>query len=224
MKKLSILLVDDQKLFVQSIKIVIDTSDLPVQQVITAGNGAEAMDYLRKNPVDIILLDIHMPEMDGIQTLKEMKKIETNAKVIILSTFGYDEYVKEAIELGVRAYLLKDCSPDTMVNTIRQVMNRNLIISEDIVKLLATPRNRLHVEAPAEKLDRLRYLSEKERKILYYISMGDNNDEIAGKLNMANQTVRNYVSTVYKKIGVDNRFKAMKMAIEVNIKDYIIEI
>lgn len=223
MKALRILLVDDQQLFVQSMKVVIETSQLEVEKVYVAHDGGEAFETLERHPVDVVLLDVHMPGIDGIEALRRIRSTQPQTKVIMLSAFGYDEYVRAAMDAGARGYLLKDAMPELVIGAIEQAMQGGVVMSDEILKAVARPglTERVDERAPPTWLS---HLSEKERKILYLISLGHDNEEIAGEMNMAYQTIRNYVSSIYKKLGIKNRFKAMRMAIEAQISNYVVDL
>lgn len=223
MRPLRVLLVDDQELFVQSMKVVLETSDLEIEKVYVAHDGAEALRSLENHPVHVVLLDVHMPGMDGLEALRRIKTMRPETKVLMLSTFGYDEYVREAMEGGARGYLLKDAMPELVISAIAQVMNGAVVMSDETLPAM-THRNARYTPKDKSPPVWLSYLSEKERKILYLISLGHDNEEIAAELSMAYQTIRNYVSSIYKKLGIKNRFKAMRMAIEARIGDYVINL
>jgi DNA-binding NarL/FixJ family response regulator len=223
MRKLRILLVDDQELFVQSMKVVLENSDVAIDKVFVAHNAREAYATVKRNSIDIILLDIHMPEVDGLAVLRRIRATQQDIKVIMLSAFGYDEYVRAAIEAGASGYLLKDATPELVVGALEQVMKGGVILSDDLVRSVSRPvtAERSYEKSPPTWLYQL---SEKERKILYFISQGNDNEEIAAEMNMAYQTIRNYVSAIYRKLGVKNRFKAMRLAIEARISEYVVDL
>lgn len=204
-------------------KVVIETSQLAIEKVYVAHDGAEAFETLKRHPVDVVLLDVHMPGIDGIEALRQIRATRPDTKVIMLSAFGYDEYVRAAMDAGARGYLLKDAMPDLVIGAIEQAMQGGVVMSDEILKAVARPgmADRATERAPPTWLS---HLSEKERKILYLISLGHDNEEIAVEMNMAYQTIRNYVSSIYKKLGIKNRFKAMRMAIEAQISNYVVDL
>jgi DNA-binding NarL/FixJ family response regulator len=218
-----ILLVDDQEMFAQSMRVVIEASRLSIEKVYVAHDGAEAAEMIAKHPVHVVLMDMHMPNVDGIEGLRRIKEIRPDANVIMLSAFGYDEYVRAAIDLGASGYLLKDEKPAVVINAIEQVVSGGVILSQDTLQALRVQTRHRAGEAKVPP-DWLGYLSEKERKILYLIALGQDNEQIADKLALAHQTVRNYVSSIYRKLEVKNRFMAMRMAIEARISEYITDL
>jgi DNA-binding NarL/FixJ family response regulator len=223
MRPLRLLVVDDQTMFVQSMKVVLESSDLELEEVLTARSGEEALAVIDKRSIDVVLLDVHMPGMDGLETLKRIRAERPDARVVMLSAFGYEEYVREALGHGARGYLLKDETPELVISSIRHVYEGGIVLSDHGGSLFqgkpADPPEGGKV-SPAW----LAHLSERERKILYLISLGKDNEEIAEELNMAYQTTRNYVSTIYRKLGISNRFMAIRIAIEARISEYIVNL
>ncbi len=223
MSHFRILLVDDQEMFVQSMKVVIEASRLQIEKVFVAHDGEEAANVISRHPVDVVLLDVHMPGVDGLEGLRRIREIRPDVNVIMLSAFGYDEYVRTALELGARGYLLKDEKPDVVINAIEQVASGGVVLSHDTLPTLRI-RDRSSGRQPPAVPQWLLNLSEGERKILYLIALGNDNEQIADRLNLAHQTVRNKVSAIYQKLGVRNRFMAMRLAIEAQIGDYVTDL
>ena len=175
-----------------------------------AGTGEEALSMLTRYQPDLVLLDIHMPGMGGLETLKALRAKHPSVKVIMLTTFGYDTYVKEAVAGGADGYLLKDTTPEEVWSSILTVMGGQTVLSQSVVETLSgRPRSSSNLKSLTPPWFPL--LSEKERKILLLISKGLSNEQIADKLNLGKHTIRNYVSALYEKIEAKDRFGAIRI-------------
>jgi DNA-binding NarL/FixJ family response regulator len=215
--KLKILLADDQILFVESLRTFLNNyaEDMTVTGI--AVNGREAVDMAGRDQPDIILMDIRMPEMDGVEAVKEIKKKYPGIRIIMLSTYHEDELVRSALLAGASGYLLKDLSPTELITAIRALNSGIMQISPEIARSLVEQRYNekrkplpgSREEQPFEWLDDL---TNREREIFTLIATGYDNDQIAQKLNLAVQTVRNQVSTIYSKLGVKDRFEIIRLA------------
>ncbi len=215
MGKLRILIVDDQKLFVDSLKTVLLGYSEIIGEVFIALNGEETLDILKNHHVDIILMDIHMPVMNGIETTKIIHQKYPETKILILTAFGYDEYVKEAMKNGAVGFLLKDISSDELVASIQGANKGLKIISPKIIdKTYRTPSN---VENQKSLPEWYFQLTPREKEVLILAQKGYSNDEIAEQLYLSIQTVKNYLSSIYEKMEVKNRFQAMRLAMEYKI-------
>lgn len=215
MKKLKILLVDDQSLFAQSLQIFLNNyaSDMTVLGI--AANGKEACDFVKNNVPDIILMDVRMPVMDGVEAVKHIKADFPLIKIIMLSTYDEDEFVRDAILAGASGYLLKDISPTELIISIRALNSGVMQISPSLAQKLI---QNTYVEAKpventaAANLEWLKTLTKREREIFALIATGHDNDDIAAILGLAVQTIRNQVSTIYSKLGVKDRFEIIRLA------------
>lgn len=215
MKKLKILIVDDQKLFADSLGKVIRSEKDSIESVATVTSGTEALRFLQKEVPDIILMDIHMPGMDGIELTKTIHWKYPEVKILMLTTFGYDEYVKDAMNLGAVGYLLKDISSEELIASILGASNGLRIVSPKVLEGAYKIKR-----APAEQRsipDWYYQLTHREKEILILVQRGYSNDEIAEQVLLSVQTVKNYLSSVYDKLGVKNRFQAMRLAMEYKV-------
>jgi DNA-binding NarL/FixJ family response regulator len=212
---MKILIVDDQKLFADSLKKVLLSEDKSVGSVAIAYNGAEALAEMLKQVPDVILMDIHMPVMNGIEATRLIHRKYPDVKILMLTTFGYDEYVKAALDKGAVGYLLKDISSSELLASIRAAQSGVRIISPQVLEGIAGMQRR-PPEGPRVP-PWLRELTARERDILVLAMKGFNNEEIAEKVFLSLQTVKNYLSSIYGKLGVENRFQAMRLAMEFKI-------
>jgi DNA-binding NarL/FixJ family response regulator len=209
-KKISLLLVDDHTLFCESLATVLKTEMEEVEVVGIARDGYEALAIVERDRPDIVLMDVRMPRMDGVKATKAIHERFPGTRVIMLTTFDEDEYVRDAIKFGAVGYLLKDTALEKLIVAIRMISQEGpVMVSPSVVQRLAQ-------EAPAASIPKaespslpswLKELSRREREILRLIAKGCANSEIAERLSMAEQTVKNHLSDIYLKIGVHDRVK-----------------
>jgi DNA-binding NarL/FixJ family response regulator len=186
----------------------------------TAVTGKEAVLAAEREHPDIILMDVLMPEMGGIEAVGLIKKKYPEIKIIMLSTYDEDEYIRAAIMAGASGYLLKAISPTELITVIRALKNNVIQISPEIAQRMVQQKytgseirsGDSGLPDMAESLPWLKTLTNREREIFTYITIGYENEEIADKLNLALQTVKNQVSTIYSKLGVKNRFEIIRLA------------
>ena len=190
MKKIKVLLVDDQVLFINSLKSVLESKDKQIEIIGICYNGREAIDFCRKQIPDMILMDVKMPIVDGVMATKSLTEVLPQIKIVMLTTFDEDEYVKKALKVGAKGYLLKDMLPEDLIFAIKTVMHDVMSISPSIIKKSIT--NDALEEMPFWFKD----LNSKELQILKYITHGYDNKEISGEVHLAPQTVKNYVSHI----------------------------
>ncbi len=217
MNRIRVMLADDQRLFVESLKSVLETRAEDVSVIGIAKDGAEAVEMaIRLNP-DIVLMDLRMPAMDGVEATKRIKERAPGIQVVMLTTFDDDEYVREALLCGAVGYLLKDIPPSEVIASLRAVKEGSVLISAPIAAKLIGRIAELedaphHPERAERDPGKLQSLSGREREVLDLLAEGLDNREIADRLFLAEQTVKNLVSMIYSKIGTHNRISAMKIA------------
>jgi len=211
MNKINLLLVDDQILFINSLKDVLLLKDKTISISAVLYNGEEALNFCRKRTPDIILMDVKMPKMDGVEATKLILQEKPEIKIIMLTTFSEDEYVKEAMKVGAKGYLLKDMLPEDLLYAVKNVHKGMISISPSIIN------NNLYNKALKSKPDWFRELNRKEIEILRLITYGYDNDEIAEKVYLAKQTVKNYVSQIYEIMDVKDRMHAMRICIDLKL-------
>ncbi|MDR1148319.1 MAG: response regulator transcription factor [Spirochaetaceae bacterium] len=218
--KIKILLADDQTLITQSLNTFLSNYAEDMTVIGAAASGKEAVLITEREHPDIILMDVLMPEMGGIEAVGIIKNKYPEIKIIMLSTYDEDEYVRAAIMAGTSGYLLKAISPTELITVIRALKNNIIQISPEIARKMVRQKyngNELKsggcgLQDMTESLPWLKTLTNREREIFTYIATGYENEEIADKLNLALQTVKNQVSAIYSKLGVKNRFEIIKLA------------
>ncbi|ALS99574.1 response regulator [Lacimicrobium alkaliphilum] len=210
---IKLLLVDDQQLLRQGIASLLGLSD-KVQLMAQANDGEQALNWLQTHPdtVDVVLMDIRMPRMDGIQTLTAMAEQGINIPAIILTTFDDHELLIQALKAGAKGYLLKDVSLEVLVAGIQAVHRGGTLIQPAITSTLIDSLKGL--KSDFEHYQQPEALSDKEMEILRLMAAGCSNKEIAQSLFKSEGTVKNQVSNLLSKLGVRDRTRAVLRAIE----------
>ena len=205
---LRVMIVDDQKLMCEGLKTILQSSD-QYQVTATAGSGEQALAELALQPADLVLLDIRMPDLDGVQTVGIIKQRFPQVKVVMLTTFNDEDYIMNAIANGADGYLLKDMETDELFRAIGNAMQGNLVMPPQVAgKLrsgLLTARSRRDL---GKKLTELGF-SARELEIARLLAEGFTNSQIAAALFLTPGTTRNYISVIYEKLGVRDRANAL---------------
>ena len=204
---IKVMLVDDQIILAEGIKSVLETSgDITVVGV--AGDGSEAVSLAESLKPDVVLMDIRMPNMNGVAATKKIKEALPECKIIILTTFDDSDYILSAINNGASGYLLKDIGSTALIDAIRNAYAGDTILPSKIAKKITDAA--LMVSSDREiKLKRAYGLSDREAGIAMMILEGFTNRQIASALKLSDGTSRNYISTIYLKLGVENRTAAI---------------
>ena len=211
MKRIKVLLVDDQVLFINSLKTVLEIKDNEIDIIGVCYNGQEAIKFCKKWDPDVILMDVKMPVADGVKATESINNSKPNIKIIMLTTFDEDEYVKKALNVGAKGYLLKDMLPEDLVYAMKTVYNGMMSISPSIINQSLSPKE------PKDMPPWFEEMNNKELQILKLITHGYDNNEIADKVNLAPQTVKNYVSHIYEKMDIRDRMQAMRICIDLKL-------
>lgn len=212
---IKILIADDQELIRDSLRIVLAGN--PDFLVDTAANGIEVVRAVRKDKPDVILMDIRMPEMDGVQCTQIIKENYPEIKIIILTTFDDDEYIFSALKHGASGYLLKGISADRLVEAIHKVYHGNAMINEDIAgKVVKMFSQMARENAAVITVDEnyIKEITESEWKVIGLVSKGLSNKEIAAELFLTEGSVRNYLSSVLKKLDLRDRTQLAIWAVQ----------
>jgi DNA-binding NarL/FixJ family response regulator len=216
MSNIKVLLVDDQTLVRQGIQSLLSLSD-SVEVVAQANDGQEAFDYLKANTtsIDVVLMDIRMPNVNGIEALKLIKEHQLDTPVVMLTTFDDHESVIQAIQAGAKGYLLKDVSLETLVEAIETVHKGETLIQPAITERLI--KGLQGVKGDFEASDLPEKLSTRETEILRLMAAGCSNREMAESLFKSEGTIKNQVSSILAKLGVRDRTRAVLKAIELGV-------
>lgn len=214
MSKIRILIADDHSMVREGLKQLVELED-DIIVVAQAGNGSEAIEKIIEYKPDVVLLDINMPEMNGLEVLSYLNQNDISANVLILTIHNEIEYLYKAVEIGVKGYVLKDSESDVLIRAIRSVYQGESYIQPNMASLLFKKMN--NEESMSAQNTRL---TKREVEVLKLITEGLLNKEIAHRLCISEKTVKNHVSNIFKKIEVSDRTQAAVFA----IKNSIVEI
>jgi len=215
--QIKILIVDDQRLMRDGLKTILSL-EKDIEVVGTAENGQDALGKISELLPDIVLMDIRMPVMNGVECTGIVKKKFPDIKVLILTTFDDDEYIIDCLKNGAEGYLLKDMPSEKLIDCIRDIYKGNSIMQPEIaakvishIKGAVSSKN--NTEITHSTLDEL---TEREKEVLRLVAKGFSNGEIAETLYISEGTVKNYISSIYSKTGINERSKVVLFAIENN--------
>ncbi len=198
-----LVIVDDDILIRESLKIIIGI-DEEIEVVATLENGKECIDFLSKNEVDMILLDMRMPVMNGEEVLAEIRRRKIDVKVLILTTFDEENLISSAIKHNSNGYLLKSSKPDKIISGIKSVNMGNGVFEADIVSKLVI-NNEDKEENNKDNILQEYDLSEREKEVVKLIARGLSNKEIAGEIFLSEGTVKNHITSILSKMDLKHR-------------------
>jgi DNA-binding NarL/FixJ family response regulator len=210
---ISILLVDDQTLLRDGLQTMINVQE-DMEVVGVAGDGEQAIALVEKLSPSVVLMDIQMPGMDGLESTRRIKEVHPEVKIIVLTTFAEDDFIVESFSAGADGFLLKDLQGDQLIRSVREAAEGQLImpsfVASRLVSLLRTDRKTGSARLSAARLKNEGIvLSPRERDIAEMLILGKSNRQIATQLFMSDGTVRNYISGIYNKIGTKDREQAI---------------
>lgn len=212
-KPINIMIADDHSMVREGIKQLLEL-DGDIAVIKEANNGNECIELLDENKTDVLLLDINMPNMNGLQVLQYLREKKTKIKVLILTIHNEVEYLVKAVEIGVDGYVLKDSDSSVLKKAIYCVYKGEIFIQPELTSLL---KLKLEEKNKNEELDET--LTKREIEVLKLIAEGLFNKEIAYTLAISEKTVKNHVSNIFKKINVSDRTQAAVYAIKNNLVD-----
>ena len=208
-----VLLADDQALVRSGFRMILDSRD-DVEVVGEAQDGLEAVARATELAPDVILMDVRMPKLDGVEATRRIVASGSEARILILTTFDLDEYVYDAIRAGASGFLLKDVQPVELVDAIRVVAAGNALLGTTVTRRLL---ERFTDGAPRPTSPALDGLTEREREILALMASGLSNSEIADHLVVGETTVKSHVSSILRKLGVRDRVQAVIVAYDAGV-------
>jgi len=211
---ISVCLVDDQTLVRQGIRSLLELSD-DIRVAAEAADGAQAIEVIPQAKPDVVLLDMRMPGMSGLDVLNALAQKNALPPTIILTTFDDDQLVLAGLKAGARGYLLKDVSLEQLVEAVKTVAAGGSLVAPVVTQRLLTGLERMQNDFTS--LDQPDPLTERETEILRLMASGYSNKEIANSLNVAEGTVKNHVSNILSKLGVRDRTRAVLKAFELGI-------
>ena len=206
-----VMLVDDHALIREGIKQLLEF-DGSIEIVDEAGDGSECLEKIKRSKPQVLLLDINMPKVNGIEVLEEIRKQKIKVKVLILTVHNEVEYLLKAVDIGVDGYLLKDSGSSELKRAIDVVMSGENYIQSELIPAL----NKRLVARDVDK-DKIDSLTKRELEVLIKVANGMINKEIATSLDISERTVKNHISNIFKKIDVSDRTQAAVFAIKNDI-------
>jgi DNA-binding NarL/FixJ family response regulator len=205
-----VLIADDQELVRAGFRMILDTQG-DVEVVGDAGDGLEAVEATRQDQPDVVLMDIRMPNLDGLEATKQIVDMESGSRVLILTTFDLDEYVYRALTAGASGFLLKNAPPEQLIGAVRVVAGGDGLLSPSITRRVIEEFTRL---PPPGGTEALGALTDREREVLQLVARGLSNAEIAAELFVSDATVKSHVSRVLSKLQLRDRVQAVVLAYE----------
>jgi DNA-binding NarL/FixJ family response regulator len=211
-----ILLADDEAMMRAGVRAIL-ASDPKLDVVAEAGDGREAVDLAISHHPDVALLDIRMPVLDGLAAAAEMRRAAPGTAVVMLTTFGEDDYIAKALEVGASGFLLKSGDPRELIAGVHAVAGGAAYLSPKVAHRVIAQLAGGRMARGAHARDRLESLTEREREVLALVGAGLSNAEIAGRLHIVEGTVKAYVSAILTRLGVRNRVQAAIIAYEAGL-------
>ncbi len=212
MPKLRLLIADDQPLMRAGFRAVLESTG-EMEVVAEAADGLEAIAAARETRPDVVLMDVRMPNLDGIEAIKRMP----GRRVLVLTTFGLDEYIVEALRAGASGFITKDVPADELIRAVRVVAAGDALLTPAVTRQLLDQVARRLPAPIATGPEALRELTEREREVLELLARGMSNAEIAGALFVGEATVKTHVSNVLTKLGLRDRVQAVVLAYEIGL-------
>jgi len=210
---ISVAIVDDQRLFVDGLVRILDIQ--PDMEVVGgAHTGEDAVDLCLREEPDVVLMDLSMPGMGGIDATRKLLDLLPRTRVLVLTVHTDDANLFQAIKAGAQGYILKDCTPEDLAGAIRCVHAGNTITSPDIAKKMITT-----FEGIRSNIELTPSLTEREREVIKALAQGKSNKEIASALDISEKTVRNHASNIYKKLHIFDRTQAVIYAVRRGLVD-----
>ena len=217
MKRLRLMLVDDQSLFREALRTLLALQE-DFEIVAEAENGERAVALAKTHKPDVILMDLRMPVMGGVEATRRVLTLAPAARVVVLTTFEEDEEIFEAMRAGAVGYLLKACSADKLCGSVRAAAQGTSVLEPSVAARMMAELNRLTTKEGVRSAQKLvDPLSERELAVLKLLAAGGSNKEIGARLNIAEGTVKNHMTNVLGKLGVLDRTQAALKARELGL-------
>lgn len=208
-----VLIADDQAIARQGLQLIL-SAEKDIEVIGQAHDGQEAVDMAVKLNPDLVLMDLKMPRLTGVQATKLIKEKLPDTAVLVLTTYDMDDWVANAIRNGANGYLLKDTPPEELVKAIRGTVQGKSYVDPSVAGKMFQQMQQNSPSSNKEKLELTEPLTERELDVLKLLATGLSNQEIADSLKLSEGTVRNYLSTLFGKLGVSDRTKAAVLAIQ----------
>jgi DNA-binding NarL/FixJ family response regulator len=217
MPKTSVMLVDDHSLFRQGLRRVLEAEE-DLEVIMEVADGEEALRMAKQLAPDVIIMDINLPRMNGLQVTRELKHVLSDVAVIILTAYHDDEQIFHSVRAGAAAYFPKDVAPRRLVEAVRQVSEGNYVIDDEVLNkpevatwLLSQFDKVAYIDGMPNEM--FAPLSPREMEILQHIAKGQSNKEVAYELGISRQTVKNHMTSILRKLAVNDRTQAALYAV-----------
>ena len=207
-KKIKVLIADDQTILAEGIKSVLET-DPALEVVGIASDGFEALSMTMEKTPDVVLMDIRMPNMNGVVATKRIKLERPDVKVVVLTTFDDSDYILNAINNGANGYLLKDIGSTALIDAVKNAYEGDTILPMKVAKRIADAARTVSSDREI-RLKRAFRLSDREVEIALMVYEGFTNRQISSALHISEGTARNYISAIYEKLQCENRAEAVR--------------
>jgi len=208
-----VLVADDQSMVRAGVRMLLSGED-DIEVVAEASNGIEAVEKAARFAPTVVLMDIRMPELDGLEATRRILAADPDARVLVLTTFDLDEYVYEALRAGASGFVLKDDPPEQLLEAVRTVASGEALLSPAITKRVIREFTRMARPSPPKELDDL---STREREVLRLIALGLSNAQIGQELFISETTVKTHVTHILSKLGLRDRVQVVVLAYQTGI-------
>src|SRR5215204_802550 len=205
---IKILVADDHLIIRQGLRLILETEN-DLELVGEASDGNEAISLCKKLNPDVVLMDLRMPNMDGLSAIEKLREEQPHIAVVILTTFNEDELMFRGLQAGAHGYLLKDTDRNTLFNTIRAAARGETLLQPEI---MARALSRANMPITKSKLSEPVNLTDRELEVLKAVAQGERSKEIAVQLGISERTVKAHLASIYNKLGVDSRAAAIAVA------------
>lgn len=209
---IKVLIADDEELVRTGLRMILD-AEPDIQVIGEAGNGVAALEEVERLNPDVVLMDVRMPELDGLEATRQMLGQATESpRVVVLTTFDLDDYVYEALQAGASGFLLKDAPAHQLVTAVRAAAEGNALLAPTVTRRLI--REFVRRKPPAGDMSRLQELTPRELEVLRMLARGLSNAEIAAEAFIGEATVKTHVARILMKLGLRDRVQAVVLAFE----------